>query len=110
MLLCKKQYSGCNYRIFKLVDVKKNKVIETINISDHSFGVVSDGQFVVISNDQKSTSVNLDDMTHTILEGVTAKSISLFKGISKGRYMVKLTIAKSTAIKVMDNHYVIQTR
>lgn len=40
------------------------------------------------------------DKTHTILEGVTATDILYSRGIS----IVQVTIAKSTAIKVMGNY------
>ncbi|XP_052058820.1 uncharacterized protein LOC127699119 [Mytilus californianus] len=63
-----------------LVDVEKNKIIQIITLSHHCNGVASDGQILVISSKEKSTMVNLNDMSHTILEGVTANCISLFQG------------------------------
>ncbi|XP_071161566.1 E3 ubiquitin-protein ligase TRIM71-like [Mytilus edulis] len=63
-----------------LVDLKKNQIIQTIQLSHYCFGVASDGKLLVISNDQKSTIVILDDMSQTILEGVGVNHISLFGG------------------------------
>ncbi|CAC5391101.1 unnamed protein product [Mytilus coruscus] len=64
-----------------LVDVEKNKIINTTKLSHKCYGVASDGKTLVISSDDKSTRVNLIDMSQTILEGVVKlKSISLFQG------------------------------
>ncbi|CAC5358182.1 unnamed protein product [Mytilus coruscus] len=63
-----------------LVDVEKNKIIQKIKLSHYCNGVASDGQILVISSKEKSTIVNLNDMSHTILGGVAANCISLFKG------------------------------
>ncbi|XP_063412546.1 uncharacterized protein LOC134695257 [Mytilus trossulus] len=63
-----------------LVDVEKNKILKSINISHLCDTVASDGQILVVSSVDKSTIVNLNDMSHTILEGVVAKKVALFKG------------------------------
>ncbi|CAG2226724.1 unnamed protein product [Mytilus edulis] len=63
-----------------LVDVEKNKVFKSINLPHLCFSVTSDGQILVISSMEKSTIVNLNDMSHKILEGVKANSVALFKG------------------------------
>ncbi|VDI38583.1 Hypothetical predicted protein [Mytilus galloprovincialis] len=42
--------------------------------------VASDGQILVVSSEEKSTIVNLNDMSLTILKGVVAYKIALFKG------------------------------
>ncbi|CAC5358184.1 unnamed protein product [Mytilus coruscus] len=62
-----------------LVDIEKNKIIQTIKLSHDGHGVASDGQILVISSKEKSTIVNLNDMSHTILEAVRADYISLFQ-------------------------------
>ncbi|CAG2232739.1 unnamed protein product [Mytilus edulis] len=63
-----------------LVDVEKNKIFKSINLSHKCLSVTSDGQILVISSKEKSTIVNLNDMSHKILEGVKANSVALFKG------------------------------
>ncbi|XP_071149491.1 protein wech-like [Mytilus edulis] len=63
-----------------LVDVEKNKIFKSINISHSCDTVASDGQMLVVSSWEKSTIVNLNDESHTILEGVMAGKIALFKG------------------------------
>ncbi|XP_071148749.1 tripartite motif-containing protein 2-like [Mytilus edulis] len=63
-----------------LVDVEKNKIFKSINLSHKCLSVTSDGQILVISSPEKSTIVNLNDMSHKILEGVKANSVALFKG------------------------------
>ncbi|XP_071150479.1 uncharacterized protein [Mytilus edulis] len=63
-----------------LVDVEKNKISQSINISHYCFSVASDGQLLVVSSYEKSTIVNLNDTSQTILEGVGAKRVALFKG------------------------------
>ncbi|XP_071148678.1 uncharacterized protein [Mytilus edulis] len=63
-----------------LVDVEKNKVFKSIILPHLCFSVASDGQILVISSMEKSTIVNLNDMSHKILEGVKANSVALFKG------------------------------
>ncbi|VDI76795.1 Hypothetical predicted protein [Mytilus galloprovincialis] len=62
-----------------LVDVEKNKIFKSINLSHKCLSVTSDGQILVISSLEKSTIVNLNDMSHKILEGVKANSVALFK-------------------------------
>ncbi|VDI09189.1 Hypothetical predicted protein [Mytilus galloprovincialis] len=42
--------------------------------------VASDGQLLVVSSEEKSTIVNLNDMSQTILEGVGAYKVAFFKG------------------------------
>ncbi|CAG2225953.1 unnamed protein product [Mytilus edulis] len=50
-----------------LVDIEKNTVIQTIKLSHGCFGVASDGKTLVISDsDSQCTTVNLNDMSHTI--------------------------------------------
>ncbi|CAG2214493.1 unnamed protein product [Mytilus edulis] len=65
-----------------LVDIENDEIIQTIKLSHDCFGVVSDGEtFVISSGDRKCTTVNLNDMSHTILEGIEGVGcISLFKG------------------------------
>ncbi|XP_063411853.1 E3 ubiquitin-protein ligase Midline-1-like [Mytilus trossulus] len=63
-----------------LVDVEKNKIFKSINISHLCFSVASDGQMLVVSRTEKSTIVNLNDESHTILEGVKAYYVASFKG------------------------------
>ncbi|CAC5391102.1 unnamed protein product [Mytilus coruscus] len=65
-----------------LVYVEKNKIIKTIKLSHYCNGVASDGKKLVISSvHEQTTTVNLNDMSRTILKGVEGvNSISLFKG------------------------------
>ncbi|XP_052106751.1 uncharacterized protein LOC127739181 [Mytilus californianus] len=63
-----------------LVDIEKNTIIQTIKLSHSCCGVASDGQILMISNAEKSTIVNLNDVSQTILEGVGITGISLFGG------------------------------
>ncbi|VDI37515.1 Hypothetical predicted protein [Mytilus galloprovincialis] len=64
-----------------LVDIKKNKIIQTIKLSHNCYGVASDGETLVISEDRKCTRVNLHDKSHTILSGMDGVfHISLFQG------------------------------
>ncbi|CAC5374056.1 unnamed protein product [Mytilus coruscus] len=63
-----------------LVDVEKNEILKRINLSHVCDGVASDGQMLVISSMKKSTIVNLNDESHTILERIGADGIALFKG------------------------------
>ncbi|CAG2232747.1 unnamed protein product [Mytilus edulis] len=63
-----------------MVDVEKNKIFKSINISHDCYSVASDGQMLVVSSREKSTIVNLNDMSQTILEGVVAYHVALFKG------------------------------
>ncbi|XP_063426841.1 uncharacterized protein LOC134710416 [Mytilus trossulus] len=63
-----------------LVDVKKDRIIQTIKLSHDCFGVASDGKTLVISSGgSQCTTVNLNDMSHTILEGMGLGSIALFQ-------------------------------
>ncbi|XP_071162053.1 tripartite motif-containing protein 2-like [Mytilus edulis] len=65
-----------------LVDVNRSKIIQTIQLSHNCFGVASDCKNLVISDSySKCTTVNLNDMSHTILEGMRGVfHISLFQG------------------------------
>ncbi|XP_063426840.1 uncharacterized protein LOC134710415 [Mytilus trossulus] len=65
-----------------LVDVEKNTVIQTIELSHPGVGVASDGTTLVISdNYSQCTTVNLSDMSHTIIEVMGGVGrISLYKG------------------------------
>ncbi|CAC5358188.1 unnamed protein product [Mytilus coruscus] len=63
-----------------LVDIERNIIIQTIKLSHSCCGVASDGHILVISNAEKSTIVNLNDVSQTILEEVGAASLSLFGG------------------------------
>ncbi|XP_071138232.1 E3 ubiquitin-protein ligase TRIM71-like [Mytilus edulis] len=67
-----------------LVDIEKNKskIIQTIKLSHFCYGVASDGKNLVISsNNRHITTVNLDDMSHTIIERMEGVGrISLFQG------------------------------
>ncbi|XP_063426860.1 uncharacterized protein LOC134710431 [Mytilus trossulus] len=63
-----------------LVDIIKNEITESIKLSHFCSGVASDGQLLVISGSNKCTIVNLDDLSHTILEGIEANHVALFKG------------------------------
>ncbi|CAG2214488.1 unnamed protein product [Mytilus edulis] len=64
-----------------LVDIEKNKIIQTIKLSHYCYGVASDGETLVISEDRKCTRVNLHDKSHTILNGMDGVfHISLFQG------------------------------
>ncbi|CAG2201338.1 unnamed protein product [Mytilus edulis] len=51
-----------------------------MHLSHDCNAIASDGQMLVISSTGKSTIVNLNDNSHTILEGVWADGIALFKG------------------------------
>ncbi|XP_071161847.1 E3 ubiquitin-protein ligase TRIM71-like [Mytilus edulis] len=65
-----------------LVDIEKNTVIQTIQLSHNCIGVASDGKTLFISgSDSKGTTVNLNDMSHTILRGMGAVfHISILQG------------------------------
>ncbi|XP_063426335.1 uncharacterized protein LOC134710083 [Mytilus trossulus] len=65
-----------------LVDTEKNKIIQTIPLPHHCYGVASDGSTLVISDsERRCTAVNLNDMSHTIIEGIGGVGhISLFQG------------------------------
>ncbi|XP_071161846.1 tripartite motif-containing protein 2-like [Mytilus edulis] len=70
-----------------LVDIEKNTVIQTIKLSHNCYGVASNGQTLVISEcNSKCTTVNLNDMSHTILRGMGAVfHISIFQGNIYGK-------------------------
>ncbi|CAG2230097.1 unnamed protein product [Mytilus edulis] len=65
-----------------LVDVNRSKIVQSIKLSHNCFGVASDGKTLVISDSSSQcTTVNLSDMSHTILEGMRGLfRISLFQG------------------------------
>ncbi|CAG2232742.1 unnamed protein product [Mytilus edulis] len=63
-----------------LVDVEKNHIFDSMDLSHTCRSVASDGQMLVIGSDEKSSLVNLNDMSCTILEGVVADRVALFKG------------------------------
>ncbi|XP_052097543.1 uncharacterized protein LOC127732533 [Mytilus californianus] len=65
-----------------LVDIEKNKIIEKIKLSHGCYALASDCETLVISSNlRQSTRVNLNDMSHTILEGMEGVvRISLFQG------------------------------
>ncbi|CAC5391103.1 unnamed protein product [Mytilus coruscus] len=70
-----------------LVDVEKNKTIQTIELFHYCYGVASDGRNLIISSDNnKIIKLNLDDMSQTIYKkGVEELYyISLFQGIITG--------------------------
>ncbi|CAC5358045.1 unnamed protein product [Mytilus coruscus] len=62
-----------------LVDIEQNKIIKMIKLLHDCDAVASDGKTLVISGMVKSTKVNLNDMSQTILEGVRASRIAIFK-------------------------------
>ncbi|XP_071162048.1 tripartite motif-containing protein 2-like [Mytilus edulis] len=65
-----------------LVDVDRSEIIQSIKLTHNCFGVASDGKNLVISDSSSwCTTVNLNDMSHTILEGIRGVfCISLFQG------------------------------
>ncbi|XP_052106570.1 uncharacterized protein LOC127739054 [Mytilus californianus] len=63
-----------------LVDVAKNRIIKIVRLSHNCDGVGVDDNMMIVSSDGKSTLINLNDMYCTILQGVRASHISLFKG------------------------------
>ncbi|XP_052079699.1 uncharacterized protein LOC127717877 [Mytilus californianus] len=81
-----------------LVDVEKNKIFKSINLSHYCGSVASDGQILLVSSNHKSTIVNLNDMSYTILEGIVADRVALFKGNIYGTmyYKNKVCCYKST--------------
>lgn len=62
-----------------LVDIEKNEIIQTIELSHYCKGVASDGQKLIICSVRESSIVNLDDMCQSHLE-VVGDRISLCKG------------------------------
>ncbi|CAC5374074.1 unnamed protein product [Mytilus coruscus] len=79
-----------------LVDIEKNEITETIEVSHFCSATASDGQILVISCRKKSTIVNLKDISHTILEGVSAHHIALFNGNIYGTIGKRVCCYKST--------------
>lgn len=63
-----------------LVDIENNTIIRTVNLSHQCDAVGSDGEAMVVSGIEKSSVVNLNDMSFTILEGVGAYHIALSNG------------------------------
>ncbi|CAC5391087.1 unnamed protein product [Mytilus coruscus] len=61
-------------------DVEKNKITKTFELSHDCDAVASDGHQMVISSIEKSTIVNLKDMSLTILESFGTNRIAVFKG------------------------------
>ncbi|CAG2214486.1 unnamed protein product [Mytilus edulis] len=83
----------------KLVDIQQNKIIQTIKVSHNFYGVASDSETLVISGDRQCTRLNLNDMSHTILEGMEGVGrISLFHGNIYGTIPLKTKVCcfKST--------------
>ncbi|CAG2214502.1 unnamed protein product [Mytilus edulis] len=74
-----------------LVDIEKNKIIQTIKFSHSCHGAASDGETLVISSRQRRcTRVNLNDMSHTALEGMEGVGfIALFQGNIYGTILFK---------------------
>ncbi|XP_076099800.1 uncharacterized protein LOC143069178 [Mytilus galloprovincialis] len=69
-------------RVTVLVDVNRSKIIQSIQLDHGCYGVASDGKTLVISDsNSQCTTVNLSDMSHTIIEGMRGVyCISLFQG------------------------------
>ncbi|XP_063425599.1 uncharacterized protein LOC134709360 [Mytilus trossulus] len=92
-----------------LVDIEKNEIIQTIQLSHVCHGVASDGKTLVISDgDGQCTTVNLNDMSHTILKGMEGVfRISLYKGNICGinNYDNKVCCYKSTGEPVWTFQY-----
>ncbi|VDI14281.1 Hypothetical predicted protein [Mytilus galloprovincialis] len=66
-----------------LMNIEKNKISQTIQLSHACNGVASDGKTLVISSSHfQSTRVNLNDMSHTIIEEMEGEleCFSLFQG------------------------------
>lgn len=57
-----------------------NKVVKQIELSHTCNGVASEHEMLVISSNEKSTIVKLNDMSQTILKEVRAHRIAFFKG------------------------------
>ncbi|CAC5355935.1 unnamed protein product [Mytilus coruscus] len=80
-----------------LVDIEKNKIIKTIELSHICEGVTSDGQILVISTtgtlDKKCTIVNLKDLSQKLLEGVEGNCILLFKENIYCTHVTKHTVS-----------------
>ncbi|CAC5397511.1 unnamed protein product [Mytilus coruscus] len=74
-----------------LVDIENNKINQTIEVSHDCHGVASDGETLVIcSAFSQSTRVNLNDMSHTIIEGIEKMfRVSLFQGNIYGTFQSK---------------------
>ncbi|CAG2249913.1 unnamed protein product [Mytilus edulis] len=67
-----------------LVDIEKNKIIQTIKLSHYCNGVASDKNLFVISCIGASTLVNRNDNSHTILKAASTHGIALFDGYIYG--------------------------
>ncbi|VDI16263.1 Hypothetical predicted protein [Mytilus galloprovincialis] len=82
-----------------LRDIEKTTSEAAKYIEDLKSGVASDGQILAISSMEKSTIVNLNDMSHKILAEVKANSVALFKGNIYGTifWENKVCCYKSTA-------------
>ncbi|XP_071161794.1 uncharacterized protein [Mytilus edulis] len=63
-----------------LVDIEKNRIIKIVRLSHNCDGVGVDDNRMVVSSDQKSTLINLNDMCCTILQELRASNVALFKG------------------------------
>ncbi|CAG2255674.1 unnamed protein product [Mytilus edulis] len=63
-----------------LIDIEQSTIIQIIKIAHHCNAVASDGQILVISGSEKTTKVNLNDVSYTIVERVRASRIALFQG------------------------------
>ncbi|CAG2214501.1 unnamed protein product [Mytilus edulis] len=83
-----------------LVDIEKNKIIQTIQLSHGCHGAASDGEPLVISSGhRRCTRVNLNDMSHTAFEGMAGVGfIALFQGNIYGTILIenKVCCFKST--------------
>ncbi|CAC5391115.1 unnamed protein product [Mytilus coruscus] len=92
-----------------LVDVNKSKIIQKIKVSHNCYGVASDGKTLVISSDGgQCTTVNLNDMSHTIVEGMGGMYyISLFQGNIYGNNYNKNEVCcyKSTGESLWTYHH-----
>ncbi|CAC5358058.1 unnamed protein product [Mytilus coruscus] len=83
-----------------LVDIEMNRIIQTIKLSHDCNGVASDGETLVISSsDSQRTRVNINDMSHTLLEDMGGVGcIALIQGNIYGTIPVenKVCCLKST--------------
>ncbi|VDI52464.1 Hypothetical predicted protein [Mytilus galloprovincialis] len=83
-----------------MVEVKENKILQTIKLSHCCNGVTSDGKTLIISGGQ-STRINLNYMSHTILEGMGGLGpIAISQVNIYGLFPLK---TKSVAIKVQES-------
>ncbi|CAG2230092.1 unnamed protein product [Mytilus edulis] len=90
-----------------LVDVNRSKIIQSIKLSHNCFGVASDGKTLVISDrDSQCTTVNLSDMSQTILEGMRGVfRISLFKEKSMVPITVQIKFAATKLLVNLSGHF-----